>query len=213
MTLRHHAHATSWYGKVPSRGDFVSAGLTLEQVLIWDGWLQQGLAKAAQSLGAAELGRRLRAFGAWRFLAWPEPQGLDGAALAGVLVPSHDRVGRAFPLMLVQAFEPAALAWRDIEAGLARLADAALDTTDQPGMQDFEMQLRGLASVFAAQPHSAAPPGAEKSPLVLLRNSPGHRSLWWSEPPPGAAPMPLGENWPPHEELLLDILATATPGG
>lgn len=202
--------STAWYGKVPARGDFVGKGLSADKLKIWDGWLQRGLKTAAQRLGHAELDHRLRGFPAWRFLAWPD--GLDGAALAGVMVASQDRVGRAFPLTLMQAFPSAAPGWVEIEAAMARLADAALDTTDQPVVEDFESMLLGLGDVFAPGPQPAAPPLAEQSPLELLRRSPAHRSLWWIAPPPGAAPLPLADDWPPHDELLLDILASESAG-
>ncbi len=213
---------TAWYGKVPARGDFVSEGLSPGQVRTWDGWLQRGLKRAAQRWPKADLDDRLRAFPAWRFLAWPNGQA--GASWAGVLVASHDRVGRAFPLTVAQLLDAHSLAqlgWLDIEAALARMADVALDATDMNDpriAEDFESVLHGLGPVFAAErvaaraamrvePRPAARPARpQQSPLDLLRGSPGTHSLWWSEPAPGAAPLPLGDSWPPHAELLLDIL-------
>ena len=213
---------TAWYGKLPARGDFVSQGLTPGQVRAWDGWLQQGLKRAAQRWPQAELDLRLRAFLPWRYLAWPN--GADHAPWAGVLVASQDRVGRAFPLTVVQVMDATslpALDWLDIEAALARMADAALDASDvsDPQTTDaFEAVLSGLGQVFAPErvaarvamrveaPASARAARPQQSPLDLLRNSPGTQSLWWNEPVPGTAPLPLGDTWPPHAELLLDIL-------
>jgi type VI secretion system protein ImpM len=216
---------TAWYGKVPARGDFVSQGLSPGQIRGWDGWLQQGLRTASQRWPQAEIGRRLQAFPAWRYLAWPA--GAAGAVWAGVLVPSHDRVGRAFPLTVVQSMEALTLPtldWLDIEAALARMADAALDATDVNDPQasdDFESVLQGLGQVFAPArvaarvamrveaPAASRAARPQQLPLDLLRNSPGTQSLWWSEPAPGTAPLPLGDTWPPHAELLLDILGPA----
>jgi type VI secretion system ImpM family protein len=216
---------TAWYGKLPARGDFVSQGLSPGQIRGWDGWLQQGFRHAAQRWPQAELDRRLRAFPPWRYLAWPN--GVSGAPWAGVLVASHDRVGRAFPLTVVEVVETSGLPgldWLDIEAALARMADAALDVTDVNDLQaseDFESVLHGLGQVFAPvrvaarvamrveAPASARSARPQQSPLDLLRNSPGTQSLWWREPVPGTAPLPLGDTWPPHAELLLDILGPA----
>jgi type VI secretion system ImpM family protein len=220
---------TAWYGKVPARGDFVSAGFTPAQVRAWDAWLQQGLRAASLRWPEAGLDQRLAAFPAWRYLAWPA--GAGGTAWAGVLVASHDRVGRAFPLTVVQPLEAPALAtldWLDIEAALARMADAALDATDPHdphdpcATEDFESVLKGLGQVFAPERVAArvamrveAPAAArpQQLPLDLLRNSPGTQSLWWVEPPPGTAPLPLGDTWLPHAELMLDILGQADESG
>lgn len=214
---------TVWYGKVPARGDFVSQGLSAGQVRSWDGWLQRGLKRAAQQWAKPELDGRLRVFPAWRFLAWAN--GVAGAPWAGVLVASHDRVGRAFPLTVAQMMDAEQLPtldWLDIEAGLARLADVALDAIDMHEPQageDFESVLRGLGPVFASERvamratmrverrQTARPGRPQQSALDLLRASPGTLSLWWSEPAPGAPPLPLGDSWPPHAELLLDVLA------
>lgn len=206
---------TVWYGKVPARGDFVSHGLAPSHTRAWDGWLQSGLRLAERRWAPAELERRLRTFPAWRFLAWPD--GLASPVWAGVLVASHDRVGRAFPLAVVEVVEPARLSgmgWLAIEAAMARMADAALDATDANDAQtaeNFEPVLRALGPVFAERRAAARPAAGrarrQQSPLDLLRSSPGTRSLWWSEPAPAAAPLPLGDRWLPHAELLLDILA------
>ena len=216
------APGTAWYGKVPARGDFVSHGLTAAPVRAWDGWLQGGLKRATLRWPRDAVERRLRAFSSWRFLAWPN--GVASTAWAGVLVASLDRVGRAFPLTVLQAVDAVqlpSLDWLDIEAALARMADAALDATDLADPQsteNFEALLHGLGQVFAPERIAArvamrvaAPADAwsmrpQQAPLDLLRNSPGTQSLWWTEPVPGTAPLPLGDHWPPHAELLLDIL-------
>ena len=216
------AGTTAWYGKVPARGDFVSHAFSAGQIRAWDGWQQQALRLASQRWSAVELERRLRVFPAWRYLAWPT--GAADALWAGVVVASHDRVGRAFPLTVAELLDAASLArlgWPDIEAALARMADVALDAidiTDPQAEENFEAVLRGLRSVFAPARVAARltmmveqPPGAgltlpQQLPLDLLRNSPGTLSLWWGEPVPGATPLPLGDSWPPHAELLLDML-------
>jgi type VI secretion system protein ImpM len=225
--------STAWYGKVPARGDFVGHGFSPAQIKAWDGWLQHALKSAAKRWPPAELDQRLGAFPTWRFFVWPGSMagaaGTGRAAVptapwAGVLVASRDRVGRAFPLTVAELLDAERLpelGWLDIEAALARMADVALDaieTADVQAGEDFEAVLRSLGSVFTPARVAAraalrveAPPGAPalpaaQSPLDLLRHSPGTQSLWWSEPAPGALPLPLGDAWPPHADLLLDIL-------
>lgn len=191
---------TGWYGKLPARGDFVCHGLSPEWVEPWDACLQQVLRLAAGR------GSPLRHFAPWRFLAWP--QGTDGPAWAGVLVPSHDRVGRAFPLTVVQRLAPGWAPGQDglaVEAALAWLADAALDVTDTADpvlMADFVAVLSGLGPVIG--------PTAGSGEGVDGPWPPGGVSLWWAPPAPGAAPQPLVQPWPPAPAQLLDLLSLAT---
>ena len=203
--------AIGWYGKLPSRGDFVQRGIGPAAFQVWDNWLQAGLGHAAQALGAELFEQRLRGFPAWRWLAWPDGPAND--LLAGVLVPSHDRVGRAFPFLLQQgvgAAQLAQLGWASIEAALARLAQAAYSVCSAPGEADFEAVLGGLGNVFDP-PGKPAPRTRHRSALQLLADSPGTASLWWTAPAKRAAPVPLGDGWPPHAELLLELLGGAAP--
>lgn len=195
---------TGWYGKLPARGDFVCHGLPPEWVEPWDACLQQVLRLAAARESP------LRHFAPWRFLAWP--RGTDGAAWAGVLVPSHDRVGRVFPLTVVQRLAPGWAPGLDgpeglaVEAALARLADAALDVTDTADaalMEDFVAVLSGLEPVIGPAVGSGA--GVEGP------SSPGGLSLWWPPPAPGAGPQPLAQPWPPEPAQLLELLSLAAP--
>lgn len=92
-----------WHGKLPSLGDFASRRLDTEFVEAWDGWLAAGLLAlrdaAPESWLEAYLGSP-----SWRFLLMPGVlRGASGkGGWAGVLMPSVDRVGRYFPLTLVQ---------------------------------------------------------------------------------------------------------------
>lgn len=188
-----------WFGKVPARGDFVCHGLPPDWVAGWDACLQQVL-----RLGG------VRGFPPWRFLAWPD--GVDERAWAGVLVPSHDRVGRVFPFTVVQALAPHQLqgrGWPAIEAALARLADAALDVTDtaDPALtEDFVAVLSGLGPVFGPWPGS---PRRRVAGLDMpgAPGGPGGCSLWWCPPVPGAAPQPQWHAWPPEPARLHDLLS------
>ena len=86
-----------FFGKLPARGDFV--GRRLDQAFrnAFDGWLQKSIATSKRQLGAAWLPAYLNT-PIWRFVLGP---GLCGAAPAlGVMMPSVDRVGRYFPLVV-----------------------------------------------------------------------------------------------------------------
>lgn len=87
--------AVGAYGKVPKMGDFVRAGA--KPLPSFEQWLEAGMAAGEKKYGAA----------------WPSVYGKgpihafvyrppvrDGGLLVGVLKPSHDSVGRKFPLVV-----------------------------------------------------------------------------------------------------------------
>lgn len=87
-----------FFGKTPSRGDFVSRRLSTGFVSHWDGWLQSALAVSQGSLGSGWLDVYLTS-PIWRFALAPGVCG-DEAHL-GIVVPSVDKVGRYFPMAVV----------------------------------------------------------------------------------------------------------------
>ncbi len=96
-----HANgAPGWFGKLPSLGDFASRRLPDAFVHAWDEWLQQGLAHAAGAFDA----RWRDGAGASRF--WLSAGVLGEPGRVGLLLPSRDRVGRRFPLTIVQPLPP-----------------------------------------------------------------------------------------------------------
>jgi type VI secretion system protein ImpM len=160
---------TGLFGKVPAHGDFVRRGLPTSFVAPWDAWLQQGMEAARERLGArwAECWDKAPP---WRFALPPGACGPD--AVAGVILPSQDMVGRRFPITLVAllpahapaptagwfaALEGAALAGRAGQADADALAAAIPD----PAAELPEP--RRLATV--APP---APAWPEAGPLDIL---------------------------------------------
>ena len=89
---------TGYYGKLPSNGDFVSDGLPRGVEDALDAWLRACVRESQQALGAAWLDAFLVA-PPWRAALGPGVLGADPAAL--VMIPSVDRVGRYFPLVLL----------------------------------------------------------------------------------------------------------------
>ena len=86
-----------FFGKVPQVGDFVSRRLPPSFVKPWDIWLQEGLADSRKRLDASW--QRLYLTGpVWRFVLGPGT--CSDFGVAGILVPSVDRVGRNFPLTI-----------------------------------------------------------------------------------------------------------------
>lgn len=82
-----------FFGKLPSHGDFIRWGLSRTFVSAWDAWLQTVWSSSADEAPIAHPARRSCRF----FLG----SGLCGpSAVSGVLLPSADKVGRRFPLLV-----------------------------------------------------------------------------------------------------------------
>jgi type VI secretion system protein ImpM len=131
------------YGKLPAHGDFVRRALPKSFVDPWDAWLQAGIAASREALGEA-WDEAWRTGPAWRFAL---PAGACGPeAVAGVLVPSEDQVGRRFPLTLAAILPPGAPATEEAWfADLERLAAAG-----RAGEQDADALLAALPPPYAA---------------------------------------------------------------
>jgi len=91
-----------FYGKLPVVGDFVSRRLPNEFIKPWDGWLQSAIAASREELGDEWLNSYLTS-PIWRFLLSPGVCG--NKAVAGIMMPSVDRVGRYYPLTVAVLFE------------------------------------------------------------------------------------------------------------
>ena len=164
------------FGKLPSRGDFVTRRLDLACRDALDTWLQAGILTSRRVLGDAWLRAYLDA-PVWRFAC---PAGVcGGAVLAGVLAPSLDRVGRHFPLVLAAQLPAAigtgalieAVPWFD---ALEAQALAALDQdTDLNGL-DAAVDAIGLPASHATGPLSCDTlfwlPSEAGPPAVVLRS-------------------------------------------
>lgn len=87
-----------FFGKLPSHGDFISEGLERDTITLLDGWIRAGLHACEQEFGTS-WAKLFAASPPWRFIV---EKGLWGpATYAGVMLPSRDRVGRSFPLLIV----------------------------------------------------------------------------------------------------------------
>jgi type VI secretion system protein ImpM len=90
-----------WYGKLPSTGDFASRRLSHELIEAWDRWLADEIGELKQNYPDDWLQAYLES-PTWRFVL---AAGLLGDCqpqpMAGVLMPSVDRVGRYFPLSIM----------------------------------------------------------------------------------------------------------------
>lgn len=157
-------------GKLPSRGDFVAHGLPRRFLVPWRDWADRVLAASQAELGADWLPLWLVA-PVWRFSCAP---GVAGpAALAGLLLPSVDRVGRYYPLTVAALFPtltgppapPACDSWLD---RIEPLAIAAVTEAHAP---------EALADALARNDVVTPAPGTTDGPA----------SVWWRAPLPPPA--------------------------
>ncbi len=165
------ADVAGWYGKLPTVGDFASRRLEADFVDPWDRWLGDGLQAQRDALGDGWLDAFVHS-PAWRFILSPGVlHGFDArSTLAGVVMPSVDRVGRYFPLTLAGAIDrvPATAAeFESVFAWIDRLENAALEALQNDWSID---DLEAVLGSTVGRP-SQALSGPTDDPLASARAS------------------------------------------
>lgn len=188
-----------FYGKLPAKGDFLARGLPREFIDGWDDWLQTGMNDSRQALGENWLQTYLTS-PLWRFVLPANTLGAD--AWAGVFMPSMDKVGRYFPIMVAvqlpassRPFVVAASCTNWFEAIEAHLL-SALDA-EQLDMDQFERSVQGVVMPSPELVPAVAPASIDRgarlpldadanvSKLFLqqsistLESSLGECCIWW----------------------------------
>ena len=176
-------------GKLPARGDFVARGLPRGFTEPWDVWLAEAISGSRTVLGESWVPAWLEA-PIWRFAL---PAGQCGPdAVAGVLLPSVDRIGRHWPLT--------------IAAVLPRFPG-----TPQPDAAWIEaLEAAGLEAVLS----DVAPERLE----ALLATAPpsvaaGGTVSWWTEGAPRVAPRRFTAGALPRPALFAAMMDDAAEAG
>lgn len=208
--------APGFFGKVTSHGDFVSRRLPAAVVAAWDGWLQRCLVHSRAQLGAGWLAKYLTS-PVWRFAL---AEGILGEqAWVGIMMPSVDRVGRHYPLLIAApaAAGTALIAWtRKAHGWYDELENRARSSLEA----DFMLEVfdRALADQPAGAAGGSAPDHGstawrlplreqEQMPDALLGVLLHGRSLWWSEGSPDVEPSLLVCEGMPPESGFAAMLA------
>ena len=210
------AGAPGFFGKVSTHGDFVTRALPPELVQGWDDWLQQAMHASGQQLGGAWLALYLTS-PVWRFALADGVLGEDG--WAGVMMPSVDRVGRHFPLMIAAPLVKGT-ALTALMAEGTDWFDAIEDAARATLAADFALEC--LAPLLAALAPMKAGPGpvceagragwrfaaAARDPgMVTLAEALLHgHSLWWSEGGPNVTPSVLACKGMPDAQAFAAML-------
>ena len=188
------------FGKLPSRGDFVTRGLPASFLDPWEGWVAKALAASQALLGDAWMDAWLTA-PVWRFSLPPGACGPD--PVLGLMLPSVDRVGRGYPLTVAVVF-PGSRGTPDPETG-ALFLDEAEDAVRDALADDIDPD--DLAAWIA---DAVAVPEPDRA----------GSGLWWTD---GAPLVPAGSlvldglpSMPDHAAMLagtLDPAASDSLGG
>ncbi|WP_227271913.1 type VI secretion system-associated protein TagF [Roseobacter weihaiensis] len=214
---------TGYFGKVPVHGDFVGHGLPRPVEDALDTWL-----RAAMRASQAQLGRGwLDAFlvtPVWHFAA---PPGTFGpVSVLGVMMPSVDRVGRYFPLVIAAAFplpmmqalhavdgggfypraEATALSILDSSLSLGQF-NQAIDALPLPDADRIAAVQRKAADALREttvwwtpgnDPHwlDGLPPPESFADVFMASAAASPPDESLPEPPPQATPQPLQANGP-----------------
>ncbi|MGN6779582.1 type VI secretion system-associated protein TagF [Rhizobium sp.] len=167
------ADTIGFFGKLPTHGDFVSAALGSRLQSELDQWVHNGLIALEATLGS-DWRQLFHATTAWRFVVgkgvWAP------SAVAGVLLPSRDRVGRSFPLIIAAQLQRFSGQLRDLceDDSWFTAAEALAETSDKA---DFEMQR------FVEGIKRLRPPFIDKqsttTQLATIGNTSAPASLWW----------------------------------
>jgi type VI secretion system protein ImpM len=166
------ADRIGFFGKVPTHGDFVSTGLGRTFQTELDNWIQSGLQASEQAYGN-EWHRLFRATPPWRFVI--ERSVWGQATMVGVLLPSTDRVGRSFPLVIAAKLgsfngNPRLLCFDETWFTAAEaLAETSLT-------RDFDIAGFSTGLKRLRLPHAKVAPRSE----LPTSNDDNRISIWWT---------------------------------
>jgi type VI secretion system protein ImpM len=148
-----------YYGKLPSRGDFLSRRLPHDFLEVWDRWIQEAFVSSRSQLGEEWLGCYLTS-PAWRVVMGAGA--LADKAFAAVVIPSVDRVGRYYPFLIACQLRDShnALALSGQEqlwfVGAEQLALEALD--EAIAIDELDARILALGMPDAASLMTSDPP-------------------------------------------------------
>ncbi len=179
-----------FFGKLPARGDFVRAGLPSSFVTPWDEWMARMLAASQRRLGGTWIEAWLQA-PVWCFAFEPGVCGPDCAI--GLWMPSVDRVGRNYPLVL------AAVVGGTTAARLVGRGGGFLDEAEAAGLAALEDDLdpdrlaERVGRALQAAPGGVAAAGglvgrAGSGPSGAGQGGGAGLGLWWTEGSPIVPP-------------------------
>ena len=216
--------ALGLFGKVPSRGDFLSIGLTPDALRPWEDWVAGLTGPLHHALGDDRAWDRAPALRFWI------GRGPGEGMRAGIRRPSRDRVGRRFPATLLwhgapEDGPPPPVAADDAVAAWYARLEAALDGIVRPAIA---LEPAAVVADLTAPPASGRPVPAKAAffaegtdgVAALLADvrsydhalAAGRRSYWWSAGAEGRAAA-LALDGLPDGPALAALIAAVAPAG
>lgn len=145
---------SGFFGKLPSKGDFVSRDLPRDFLDPIDEWFREGIQQSKQTLGEEWFGW-YQVTPIWNF--YIGGQVLGNGAWIGVWIPSADRVNRSFPLLMAAPADEAGVgtiaAFMGFQGWLVKAGDVLVRALTES--QDFDMFCKAFEAL--------SPPGAAAS--------------------------------------------------
>lgn len=191
------AFSIGFFGKLPAHGDFVQRNLPTGAFALLDDWLQQGLGALQTQCADQWLDQYLTA-PIWKFALGA---GLIGEATrVGAIMPSVDRVGRYFPLIVLATPAKADFGPDIGPIRAATLCDGLLDQLAQemlrtlddpcPDADDFAGRIGACALEFSPMIATLPEPlprqwraPAEGDPLLTLTPADTHFAACFANVP------------------------------
>lgn len=152
--------SVGFYGKLPIVGDFINRRLPKDFINTLDQWMQQGISVSKEALAEEWLNLYLTS-PIWRFAF---QAGICGeGAWVGIMMPSVDKVGRYFPLILACQVDERQLALIFTKSNdwFIQLEDLALAGLDENyNLEEFNdavlaLEVPGLNEGFIANSREA----------------------------------------------------------
>lgn len=204
---------SGFFGKLLSRGDFVSRGLPPALVSQWDDWLQQSMGYSQQQLGSQWRDIYLTS-PLWHFFL--RPGCLDTQGWTGLLMPSIDRVGRHYPLLIAAPLQGPSVTlevcqqgWRSWHRTAEQLARQSLQGQLTPEVLEDSLNLQALPTL-SLSPAEGMLSRALHLPdhaQLTLQNLSATTSFWWTSGSPRISPCILACNGLPAPEHFQALLS------
>jgi type VI secretion system protein ImpM len=182
--------APGFAGKLPSHGDFISRRLPAALLVPWETWLDAALERSRETLGEGWLKAYLSS-PIWCFSL--EPGCCGDRLVAGVMMPSLDRIGRYYPLTImapVRVDHSASAIALGATAWFTRMETLALSClADDFDFERFDTSISDEpfpSSESCESALEARRPGAllALSLSDLIRNTGVAYSVWWTSGSP-----------------------------
>jgi type VI secretion system protein ImpM len=189
---------SGYFGKLPARGDFVTTGLPSTVVRAWDRAVSSALASAKTTLADRWSDIWLQA-PVWRFAL---PATMCGPTpLLGLWMPSIDKAGRHFPLMIATICPGAT------PEQMARHGSAWLDQAEDAGRAAIADDLtpEQLTARLPPAPDLIATPDNGLPYDLQIRPGAG---FWWTDGSPRVPPHGLVLDTLPERATFVTMLDT-----